>query len=140
MPTVKITESNGRVIEVSEVTVEDIKRIISPNGNGHAPVAPKLPQKAQPDFTSLKSSASDHVKKFLQVVAQHKEGISADNLCEKMGFNSTNQIGGVTGGGLSKLANRFHIPLTSLYTVEKKFEHGERKVIYWPGPEIEKVL
>lgn len=140
MATVKITESNGRVIEVSELSVEEIRRIISPNGNGHAPIAPKLLRRNQPDFSALKASLSERAKKFLQIIAQHPNGILADALCEKLGFNSTNQIGGVTGGGLKKLCNKFSVEMDKLYTVEKKWEGGDRKVIYSPGPEIEKVL
>lgn len=143
MANVKITETDGRVIELSDLSVDEIKLIVARNGNGHShsTTVPKyIHSKRQPDFSSMKEALSDHAKKFLLALRQHPGGISADKLCEQLGFNSPNQIGGVTGGGISKLAVRFNIQMSSLYTVEKKFEGGDRLVTYKPGPDIDRVL
>jgi len=144
MATVKITERDGRVIEVSDVSFEEIKQLVTPNTNGHAltfpAYAPTPETNGRPDYARFKAALSDHAKKFLSVLHTHPSGINADRLCEALGFASGNQIGGVTGGGIGKLVARFHINIADLYTVEKKREDGSRVVVYKPGREIEKVL
>ena len=145
MANLKITDKDGRVFEVSDISFDEVKQLVlHSNGNGYsrangAPSKLLGAAKPSPDYAKFKAALSEHAKKFFRVLSENHSGISADHLCEKLGFNSTNQIGGVTGGGVSKLANRFHISLEDLYQVEKKYDNGERRVSYKPGPEIEKV-
>jgi hypothetical protein len=148
MKNVKITEKEGRVIEIGDISSGELRELVGLNGNGHRPPSAKISPESQlsfqtdnkPDFAKFKRELSDHAKRFIVVLSQNPGGVSADSLAEKLGFKSTNQIGGVAGGGLSKLAKRFHIDLDDIYIKEVTREDGERLVIYRPGPEIDKVL
>ena len=149
MANVKITEKDGqRVIEVSDISFNEVRELVRPNGNAHAQSSGrspqfselKFPRESKPEYSKFKQGLSAHAKKFFAVLHQNPSGISGDSLAEKLGFNSTNQIGGVTGGGIGKLANRLNIKLTDVYTKEVTRKDGERVVIYRPGLEIEKVL
>lgn len=46
----------------------------------------------------------------------------------------------MTGGGLSKNANKFHVELTDIYVLEVTQKDGQRAVLYKPGKEIVKLL
>jgi hypothetical protein len=144
MANVKITQSDGTIVEVSELSIDEVKQLINrSNGNGHhrtaAPPRKYVNTRNSPDYAAFKLALSDHAQKFFSILRASPAGISADHLCAQLGFNTTNQIGGVTGGGVSKLAVRFHIDLKELYSVEKRFDNGERRVTYKPGPEIARV-
>ncbi|MGB9069954.1 MAG: hypothetical protein WCC21_15405 [Candidatus Acidiferrales bacterium] len=145
MRNVKVTERDGqRIIEFGEVSAEELKVFISTNGNGHssAPAPSKYIQteKNQPNYRAFKDSLSDKSKKFFAILHASPHGLSNDELVEKLGLKSPNQIGGITGGGIGKRANQFHVEVNRLWDVEVTRENGMRRVIYRPGPEIEKVL
>lgn len=145
MATVKITEQDGRVIEIADITIDEAKRLISPNGHSHAPAPTKnatkhLPVEQPPDFQGFGRSLSENARKFFKVLKEHPNGITNDQLAEKMGFNSTNQIGGVTGGGVVKRAKKFYVKTDSVWTVSTRFENGGRTVVYRPGPQIDLIF
>jgi hypothetical protein len=145
MANVKITQSDGTIVEVSELSIEEVRQLIDrSNGNGHHRTAASprkyMNTRNSPDYAAFKMALSENAKKFFSVLRTNPAGISADHLCEQLGFNTTNQIGGVTGGGVSKLAVRFRIDLKELYSVEKRFDNGERRITYKAGPEIARVL
>jgi hypothetical protein len=144
MANVKITEKDGRVIEVSDISFDEIRQLVTPNGNGHARTSRTFnlgaTNKRQPDYRAFKASLSDNSRKFFKVLHENPNGLSNEHLAEKLGFASTNQIGGVTGGGIGKRANQYNVNVNDLWNVEVTRENGERRVIYKPGPEIEKVL
>lgn len=154
MKNVKITEKDGRVIEVSDLSFSELRELLrfngNVNGNEHANAQTtasvaqssdlKFPSERKPEYSKFKYGLSVHAEKFVSILHQNPGGISADSLAEKLGFKSTNQIGGVTGGGLSKLAKTFHVDLGAIYIKEVTRKDGQRVVIYTPGREIEKVL
>jgi hypothetical protein len=151
MANVKIHEPNGRMIEISDISIEELKQLVSTNGhvnsNGHvrstsqhtSKVKFNLNSEREPDYPAFRANLSDRAKTFLHILRTHPDGISADSLSELMHFKSSTQIGGVTGGGISKLISRFHIADRQIYTKEVLRENGMRKVIFRPGPAIEKV-
>ena len=143
MANVKITEKDGRIIEVSEITFEEAKQLVTPNGNGHARSSGTFTlttTKREPNYGAFKASLSENSRKFFQILRANPNGLSNDHLAEKLGFKSTNQIGGVTGGGIGKRAHQFDVNVNDLWSAEVTRENGERRVIYKPGREIEKVL
>ena len=149
MANVKITERDGRIFEVSEISFDEVRELVRPNGNGYAKPPAKAPKHSdggmfsvdrKPQYTKFKQALSGHTKKFIEILHQSTNGISGDMLAEKLGFKSTNQIGGVTGGGIGKLAPKFNIKLDTIYTKEVTRQNGSRVVIYKPGPDIEKVV
>jgi hypothetical protein len=152
MKNVKITEKDGRIIEVSDLSFDEVRELLrfngNENGNGHARTTAsvaqsseiKLPSEPKPEYARFRFGLSDHAKRFISILHQNPGGVSADSLAEKLGFKSTNQIGGVTGGGLSKMAKTFNIDLDDIYMKEVTRKDGQRVVIYIAGPEIEKVL
>jgi hypothetical protein len=145
MKNVKVTERDGRIIEFGEISAEELKLFVSANGNGHssAPlVSSKFikTEKNEPNYRAFRDSLSDKSKKFFAVLNAHPNGLSNDELVEKLGLKSPNQIGGITGGGIGKRANQFHVNVSSLWDVEVARENGTRRVTYKAGPEIAKVL
>jgi hypothetical protein len=148
-----IKRNNGDVIELSNLTDQLVRELLgvnSNNGSGHTPSPTRQgrPRKqsvsvrindATPDYAGFKKALSDSGRKFIEVLRQHPNGILADDFAVKMGLKNAVQIGGITGGGLAKLANRFNVELRSVYTVEKRFENGTRSTTYKPGRDITRV-
>lgn len=147
MTKIVITTKNGETVEISDIQlgVKEIKELAGLNGNGsHTSVSRRVRSISSstpelPNYKAFRESLSERGRKFIDVLRMHPSGILADELAEKLGLHNGVQIGGVTGGGLAKLAPRFHVDLGSIYTVEKKFENGMRRTIYRPGRNIEKV-
>jgi hypothetical protein len=154
MAKITIRKSNGETLEISDInlTMQEIRELAgsTTNGNGNAPSTTRARRlrkqsvsmrinDSTPDYAGFKKTISDSGRKFIEVLRQHPNGILADNFAEKMGLKAAVQIGGITGGGLSKVAQRFNIDLKNIYTVEKKFENGMRSTTYTPGREIGKV-
>ena len=142
MANVKITEPGGRVIEFSEISFDEARQLVSHNGNGTSRRAAhtKRGDRKRADYQGFKESLSALAKKFFGILRDNPNGISNEHLAEKLGFQSTNQIGGVTGGGIGKQATRFGISKSDLWVAEVTREAGQRRVVYRAGPEIEKVL
>jgi hypothetical protein len=148
MAKIVITNKGGQTVEISDVqlTVQEIKELAGLNGHGRGADAnvvrrvrrfPRIEE--NPNYEAFGEALSDKGRKFVEVLRQHPNGISADELAEKLGLHSAVQIGGVTGGGLSKLAGRFNVGLNTIYIVEKRFENGTRRTLFRPGKNIEKV-
>jgi hypothetical protein len=135
---VKIMNPSGLVIEVPEMTVENLKELIGTNG--HISAGANVHRATSgPDYDGLKKSLSENARKFLRILRDNPSGINADNLAEKLGFKSGTQIGGMTGGGISKNANKFHVELTDIYAIEVSQQNGQRVTTYKPGKEIAKL-
>lgn len=151
-----ITRKNGEVIQLSNLTDQLVRELLgvssASNGSGHAelttharrgrprkqPVSMRI-NDGVPDYAGFKKTISDSGRKFIEVLRQHPNGILADDLAEKIGLRNAVQIGGITGGGLAKVAQRFNVELQNVYTIEKKFENGMRSTTYRPGREIARV-
>lgn len=145
MAKITITKRNGDRIEISDHTdfaFDELKELLGMNG--HAAVQSSLPRSAQrpvlpggePDYEQLKLNLTEKAIHFLSILRQHPNGIQADELAEKLHFKTSNQIGGMTGGGMGKLAARYGVKLENVYARETTFENGMRRTIYKPGKDI----
>jgi hypothetical protein len=133
--TFRVRDPNGLIFEVADVPMDKLGEVRAQfSQNGHSK------SQSTPDYEGFKKKLSDNAKKFLRILRDNQAGITADFLAEKMGFKSGTQIGGMTGGGLSKNANKFHIELSDIYTIEVDHPGGERVTTYKPGKEINRVL
>ncbi len=135
---VKITNSSGLIIEVPEMTVENLKELIGTNGHISAGANVRRATSG-PDYAGLKKSLSEKARKFLKILVENPIGITAEHLADKLGFQSGAQIGGMTGGGISKNANKYSVELTDIYTIEVSQKDGQRVTTYKPGKEIAKL-
>ena len=138
MAKVKITNSEGQVFEVSDLTFEQVRVLVGLNGDiaNRPSKGAVLNTRDTPDYKGFMQSITDHAKKFFLVLMKHPDGIALDNLAEELGFDSPMKIGGVTGGGIGKLAPKFGLNPDDLYFRETTRKNGTRTVIYKPGKEI----
>jgi|SRR5579859_2547027 len=145
MAKITIRKSDGETLEISDIqlSLQEIKELAG--FNGHVSSAGRRTRKqavsvrindARPDYAGFKKALSESGKKFIDVLRQYPNGILSDAFAEKMGLNNAVQIGGITGGGMAKVAPRFHVDLINVYTVEKKFENGTRTTTYKPGRDL----
>ena len=145
MPKVTITRGDGKRIEISDLTFDQVKALVALNGDS----APSTgvpsrqtgvslkPSDMQPDYDEFKAKLTPKAKQFIEILRRNPNGISADKLAEQLGFSTTTQIGGMAGGGLSKTASRLGVDLANVYRKEVRFDNGSRRVIYKPGKDIE---
>jgi hypothetical protein len=139
----------GKTIEVSGLSLSEIKELIGMNG--HAPVSTRAPRvstnknaaprviNGEPDYVNFRNALSEKGKQFLDILKQHPHGLDADDMAEKLGFKTSNQIGGTAGGGMSRIAPRFNVEMDNLYTRETTFKNGDRHTLYKPGKDINQV-
>jgi hypothetical protein len=129
---------------IEDLTFEQVKELVGVNGYGrhHETVAPVTAPPAQlrprpvthPDFKGFVDAISDRGKDFISLLKHHPEGIEANSLAGKLGYNDAKQIGGLTGGGLAKKAKSHAIELKDdVYRVEITFHGGKRTVMFYPG-------
>ena len=136
---VVIKRGEDEIFEVSDLTFDQVKELIGVNGySGHATdgeVTYKnvLPVSVEPDYHGFYRALTPAGKRFFEVLSASPDGIVATKLATELRFNNTNQIGGLAGGSLSKLAKKFCIELSGLYTAEVNFENGVRTRRYTPG-------
>lgn len=152
MPTVKITRADGQTFEISDVSIAEIKYLISTNGqNGHS--APPLvgamkdmalatKQNARPskDYPNFKASLTDKARQFFHILHENPNGITSEHLATKLGFQSGAQLGGMAGGGIGKMAAKFGIDVSDLYVAKAEFGPNGRVVTYLPGPYMDYIL
>lgn len=85
------------------------------------------------DFNGFYSHLPERGKLFIKILKEHPDGIEAGEMASLLGFENANQIGGLTGGGLSKIAKRFSIKVKHVYTTDVKFPDGKRRRMFYPG-------
>jgi hypothetical protein len=147
MPKLTITRPDGQILEISDLSLEEIKELANLNGHAvskrsgaRAQRSAGLPPKdTEPNYKGFYDALADNPKKFIAVLKQNPNGISADNLVEKMGLKNGNQIGGITGAGMARMAGNFSVNLKKVYLKERVFADGEGRTIYKPGKDIEKL-
>jgi hypothetical protein len=153
MPKMTITKTDGQVIEISDLSLDQIKELAGLNGhagNGNFARSKKketsalsgfTPTQRVNDYAGFKKQLTDKARKFFKVLRDNSSGITSDHLAEQVGFSGGSQIGGMVGGGLSKLARKCGVDLTALYRHEATFSKEQgRVVMYYPGPSINSVL
>jgi len=155
MATITIKKRDGEIIEISDVelSIQQIKELAGINGhtsaNGSQGASSRGPRKneptplplndGRPDYAGFKAALSDRGRSFIEAVKRHPQGILADSLARMIGLENAVQIGGVTGGGLAKIAPQFNVELVKVYVVEKKFTNGVRQTTYKPGQDSDKL-
>lgn len=140
----KVTVRRGdAVFEITDLSFDQVKELIGVNG--HNPVATKLsipanedlPQPIQiaarrPDFTAFLNAISDRGRDFIRLLRDHPQGIEANELAGKLGYQDARQIGGLTGGGLAKGAKKHSVRLKDVYRAVISFPNGKRTVTFFP--------
>jgi len=139
MPNVVLKREGGLTIE-ADLTFEQIKELVGVNGHAAAipirAVPEPHPQKSLPgipDFEGFYSALPPRGKKFIDYMREHPKGIEASVLAPLLGFVNANQIGGLTGGGLAKMAARYSVSMGDVYATDVKFPGGKRKRMFYPG-------
>jgi hypothetical protein len=145
MPHVTL-ERNGIKVE-GDLSVADIKDLmgIAPT-NGHH----DLPSKKQPPLPPVQDAASSEHdaiepydqflreisapgRQFLELLKENPDGIDAQAVAVALQLPSRASIGGLTGGGLARVAKRTGIKLPNVYRKEITSPHGVRTVMFYPG-------
>lgn len=145
----KVTiRKNDTEFEIHDLTFEQIKELIDVNGyRQHAPSVPAAAVSAgrttpavaavvtnrNQDFHGFLSSLSERGQIFISELRRHPEGIEANTFAGKLGYTDARQIGGLTGGGLAKIAKKFAVRLKDVYKVSVTFPGGKRTVTFYPG-------
>jgi hypothetical protein len=139
---------NDAEYTIEDLTFEEVKELIGVNGHGqHAPSAPVLAvsiKRTTPaipavvvnpsqDFHGFLSNLSERGQIFITELRKHPEGIEANTFAGKLGYKDARQIGGLTGGGLAKIAKRFGVRLKDVYKAAITFPSGQRTVTFFPG-------
>jgi hypothetical protein len=140
----KVTVHRGdAVFEITDLSFDQVKELIGVNG--HAPGATKLSIPAnedlptpieitarKPDFSAFLNAISDRGRDFVRLLRDHPDGIEANELAGKLGYQDARQIGGLTGGGLAKIAKRHSVRLKDVYRAVISFPDGKRTVTFFP--------
>jgi hypothetical protein len=145
MPKVTIKREGGLTLE-ADLSFDQIKELVSTT-NGHKPeVTPvqaphhgtrravKRSPKGEPNFHAFIKGLSERALNFMKILHDHPEGIDAIALTPMLGFENPAQLGGLTGPGLSKLAEKHGIKTEDLYRSEVIFPGGVRKRMFHAGP------
>ena len=149
MANLTVKKPTGEQFEVSGLSVAEIKYLMGLSGNGNGNGLFSAVASAVVDATKLHVGPANYrgffkaltpkAKKFVAVLRDNSQGISADNLAEKLGFKSGAQIGGLAGGGMGKSAKKYGVDLSQVYRREVNSENGVRQVLYFPGKDIEEI-
>ncbi len=140
MAKVTIRREGGVSIE-ADLTFEQLKELIGVNGNGHKPTVESqirqrpvtVPTMQEPDFAGFMDALSPRGRDFINLLRSHRNGIEANDLAGKLGYQDAKQIGGLTGGGLAKIAKKKAVKLKDIYRADITFPEGKRTVIFRPG-------
>jgi hypothetical protein len=131
---------DGAEFEINDLTFEQVKELVGVNGYGrHAPQVrvsadSQLKADLKDIYAEFVNDLSERGRDFLRIVRQHfAGGIEANTLAGKLGFQDARQIGGLTGGGISKIAKRHGIKVKDIYRAETTFPTGKRTVTFYPG-------
>jgi hypothetical protein len=130
----KVTIHNPRGdFTVEDITFEQAKELVGVNGYG----APELVRVVkEPNFRGFLNGLSDRGQKFIKALLDSPHGIEAYRLAELLGFNEPRQIGGLTGGGIAKIAKRNGVKITDVYRSKVTFPDGKRVVMFYPGKAV----
>ena len=142
----KVTIKRGGATIETELTVAELKELAGLNGHKGPKFFPRYPESApSSDQNSERESAtaffadlSEQGRQFLGFVkAAGREGLSAEGAVTNMKLPSRYSIGGLTGGGLSKLANKHGLNIRDIYKKESSSINGVRTVLFKPGKLLE---
>jgi hypothetical protein len=145
----KITIRRADMTIEAELSFDQLKELLGVNGHRPSAEQPQLfevvkeprrkrraatkPHIQQGDMTAYLRNVSARAKKFLNTVRDHPQGIEVEELVSVLGFNTANQIGGLTGPGVVKIAKEYGFEAEDLYTSVITFTDGKRKRMFYPG-------
>jgi len=142
MPNVLIKRGADETIEVTDLTFKQVKELVGLDGRRRTSRRITVEDGANvvgsgaADYRKFFSSLSDKGKKFFEIVRQYPSGIESKALANQLGFTNPNQIGGLAGGGLAKMAKNWGVKLSRLYTSEVRFTNGVRERVFKPGKDV----
>lgn len=127
--------------EISDLTFEEVKELVGVNGySSHAQKQPNPLPTIQPRLISPSDAYASFVKNlsergglFLAILGAHPNGIEANNLAGQLGFTDARQIGGLTGAGIARIANKYGLKIKDVYRSEITFPSNKRTVMFYPG-------
>jgi hypothetical protein len=149
----KVTIRREGITVEAELTFDQVKELVGVNG--HRPIAD--PAQSQlfevkstesrsrrkkvstkraikpGDFKDFYRGLSERARQFLNIVHDNPGGISAEKLAPTLGFNTANQIGGLTGPGVVKIAHGYGFKADDLYTSVVTFVGTKRERMFYPG-------
>ncbi len=145
-----VLERDGLRIE-TELALSDIKELMGLRASQKPPVGalksgpqviPALRASAtiaaapHTGFDQFFAEISDRGRNFIRLLSEHPQGIEAKEVARYLGFTKTTQIGGLAGGGLSKVANRNGFGLGSLYRKKITTPNGVRTLTFYPTQDL----
>lgn len=134
---------NGTEFEVTGLSFDQVKELVGVNEpiQANLPLRPvsaiapmQLPMRS--DFKGFLKTISDRGRVFISTLRQNPQGIEANALAFKLGYQDARQIGGLTGGGIAKIAKRHAIKIQDIYRAETTFPSGKRTVMFYPGVSV----
>jgi hypothetical protein len=141
MATVTVRKGDAQ-FEIRDLTFDQVKELIGVNGYSRPSAGESKPAAGvslaslppHRDMDGFLKNTSDRGRAFVRALLHHPDGIEANALAAKMGFQDARQIGGLSGGGLVKTAKKHGIKLEHLYRREITMgADGKRTVIFFPG-------
>jgi len=144
MAKVTIKRDGGLTLDV-EMTVDELRQFIGVNGsNGHGshvqtaahgslrpPPAKEIVRDVDAFFREVNNT--ERGAKFISAMRRHPNGVEASDLAPMLGLKDAKQIGGYTGGGLSKITAKHGIDMREIYTSEVDYPDGKRVRMFYPG-------
>jgi len=145
----KITIRRADMTIEAELSFDQLKELLGMNGHKPSGEQPQLfevvneprrkrrtatkPHIQHGDMSAYLRGLSTRAKNFLNTVREHPQGIDAEELAPALGFATANQIGGLTGPGVVKIAKQYGFNAGDLYTSAVTFPNGKRKRMFYPG-------
>ena len=135
---------DGAIYRIRHLSFDEVKELLGVNGHGptkslftsvstSSSRLSAAPVRPYPDFKGFLGTVSERGREFLTIVKQNPDGIEANALAGKLGYQDARQIGGLTGGGLAKVAKQFHIRLRDVYRTDVTFPNGKRTRMFRAG-------
>lgn len=150
MAKVTIHQRDGRTVEISDLTFEQVKELAGVNGYSHAARSRKrnivkhneeldvYVENSAQDVHGFLSHLSDRGRDFIKALRDNPNGVEANSLAGLLKLNDARQIGGFTGGGLAKLAKQYKVRMHEIYKSNVSFPNGKRTRTFYPGKLIKK--
>lgn len=140
-------DRDGLKIE-ADLSFDELKELIGINGHRPTGVNTQAkgdippPEVSRPrkrptlkragNFPAFMDSLGERAAKFIFILRRNAKGIEIRELAPQLGFEPQ-QIGGLTGPAISKVAKRYGITVSQIYRSKIEFVDGQRKRIFYPG-------
>jgi hypothetical protein len=134
----KLTVKRGDATYEVELTAQELREFLSDNGHSRAPsLGPVLPVSLAPrknpsDFATFYTTLNERGQKFFDVLGLNNGGISAESLATKIGFDSF-QMGGLISGSITKKAKECGLRVSDLYVSKLETKEGKTVKTFYPG-------